>query len=967
MSGAITTSSGQRVIITRSKSRTSALGRNGAASASIARDAPLDELLARLDSVHQTGDCQWEAVCPAHEDNRASLSISSGEDGRILLHCHAGCDPKDVVRGVNMEMKDLFPSSSGQRKGKKGRSWPQYNKDEVKRAMHGRWLNYFQELGLGAEFLSGKEGPCPWCPGGGDTRFRVLNAEEGVLFCSHCFHEASGDGIAALAKILGKDQVKDFPELLHLVAEFAGVSPIGNENSGSQASAEGDASGERAAMVAAMSPEAFLAAVCDAKKMPVKSALAYGAVVKNWGGLSNGGERVVEFPVYNEKGEHEAANRFGQSHLAGDELLHKGRFAKGAKHGLFLPHGEDSTVHLPRPGEMWVVVEGVKDAAALHGLGYNAVGLPTSAMNERFAGLFAGVEVVLVPDLDQAGQQGAEKTAKVLERVAASVKCARLPGELRDSGGDDVRDVLAKAGGETLVRLAIQEGKSLGGDAPPVEPIEVISSAEFFAADYKREFIVDGILTAGEPCVIGGQSKTLKTTLAVDLALAIGTGTLFLGRFEVKSRRRVVVLSGESGDYTLQETAKRIAKSRSIADVEKAEVYWGFDLPCLGSDEGIGQLMATIEMVEAELLIVDPAYLSLMGDATRGLNAGNIFDIGPLLLNLSRECKNRSLTLILLHHCRKNSPNEKFSPPELAELSMAGFGEFARQWILLGRREAYLCDGKHRLWFVVGGSAGHGGQWALDVDEGEFEAGSHRKYEVTLRTAVEELETKKSDKEAKAEAKKAAVKEERQRKVVDVMKTFPEGETQTQISKESGVSPTNLGPILHALLSADIAERCVVRKQNQEHDGWRLKPTHQSAGDSEPPNGQPRQPGQINNLSDRPADAGESDRGAGQTGDYINSPLLSALPPDSPVTDDPERQTIPDGQVGVSGSEAPSAVVDSSACAHKFIDKPSPGRPGWIRTECKLCGKWQGDRPSTATGKDSTANGRPRKEGAKTA
>ena len=37
------------------------------------------------------------ARCPAHEDRKPSLSISSGRDGKVLVHCHAGCDQRDVI------------------------------------------------------------------------------------------------------------------------------------------------------------------------------------------------------------------------------------------------------------------------------------------------------------------------------------------------------------------------------------------------------------------------------------------------------------------------------------------------------------------------------------------------------------------------------------------------------------------------------------------------------------------------------------------------------------------------------------------------------------------------------------------------------------------------------------------------------------------------------------------------------
>lgn len=49
------------------------------------------------------------ALCPAHEDHRPSLSIGEAQDGRILLHCWAGCETRDVVAAVGLSLSDLFP------------------------------------------------------------------------------------------------------------------------------------------------------------------------------------------------------------------------------------------------------------------------------------------------------------------------------------------------------------------------------------------------------------------------------------------------------------------------------------------------------------------------------------------------------------------------------------------------------------------------------------------------------------------------------------------------------------------------------------------------------------------------------------------------------------------------------------------------------------------------------------------
>ena len=53
------------------------------------------EDIARVLNGRRTG-AQWVCQCPSHEDRRASLAVRDG-DGRVVLFCHAGCDPLDVI------------------------------------------------------------------------------------------------------------------------------------------------------------------------------------------------------------------------------------------------------------------------------------------------------------------------------------------------------------------------------------------------------------------------------------------------------------------------------------------------------------------------------------------------------------------------------------------------------------------------------------------------------------------------------------------------------------------------------------------------------------------------------------------------------------------------------------------------------------------------------------------------------
>lgn len=54
------------------------------------------ETLARALGGRRTGS-HWMAPCPTHEDRDPSLSIKDANDGKVLVHCHAGCDQSVVI------------------------------------------------------------------------------------------------------------------------------------------------------------------------------------------------------------------------------------------------------------------------------------------------------------------------------------------------------------------------------------------------------------------------------------------------------------------------------------------------------------------------------------------------------------------------------------------------------------------------------------------------------------------------------------------------------------------------------------------------------------------------------------------------------------------------------------------------------------------------------------------------------
>ena len=74
----------------------------------MATETKVDRMLVRLRKVSRIRG-GWKALCPAHDDREPSLSIKEGDDGRVLLYCHAGCPTESVLRTLDMTFRDLFP------------------------------------------------------------------------------------------------------------------------------------------------------------------------------------------------------------------------------------------------------------------------------------------------------------------------------------------------------------------------------------------------------------------------------------------------------------------------------------------------------------------------------------------------------------------------------------------------------------------------------------------------------------------------------------------------------------------------------------------------------------------------------------------------------------------------------------------------------------------------------------------
>lgn len=348
-----------------------------------------------------------------------------------------------------------------------------------------------------------------------------------------------------------------------------------------------------------------------------------------------------------------------------------------------------------------------------------------------------------------------------------------------------------------------------------------ITAAELDDADYKLEYLIEDTLTVGQPAIIAGGKKCLKTNVIIDAALSLATGSPFLGQLAVNRRARTCLMSGESGMATIQETARRICRAKGLQLRDVDGLIFSPDLPRVDDIRHQVALEAFLTGDGIEALFLDPAYLCLPAD-----DNGNLFKMGMLLRNITEVCQQVGVTMFLVHHTKKNIA-DPFAPPELESIAWSGFQEFARQWWLIGRRKVYEPGtGHHELWLNVGGSAGHSALWALNIDEGNRHDTGGRRWDVAMasasdarkQAAEDQQATRNQNREQRHSAKVEAAKE----RIADALRTVPyHSDTLANIKARCGTKGAAFDDAFAYLLRTSKLVECEVERTNkQKYPGY---------------------------------------------------------------------------------------------------------------------------------------------------
>lgn len=350
-------------------------------------------------------------------------------------------------------------------------------------------------------------------------------------------------------------------------------------------------------------------------------------------------------------------------------------------------------------------------------------------------------------------------------------------------GEEDCRrkwETFKRENGRLLTLGYLEKLAHLDGYSETQFRAQFVTAADLAHKKIERDYLIDDFLVANEPMIVGGASKTLKTSVTLDLAISLASGKPFLNHFEVKQPHRLAFISGESGESTLQENLIAICRAKGISPGSLHDLLMGFKLPKLDDTNQVEDLISELEQADVKIVVVDPLYRSLRV----GESASNVYSMGEKLELIAERIHRRGITTLLCHHFRKQGRSHEHAP-ELEDLSQSGVAEFGRQFLLLKRRTEYKWDGKHDLWFHWGGSAGHQGMKMLSADTGTRSTG------IIWQARLESEDAWKANRKEQDALQKEMEKEDREREKREKAEEA-KGEIFAIVEKHPGLSTNEI-------------------------------------------------------------------------------------------------------------------------------------------------------------------------------
>ena len=182
-------------------------------------------------------------------------------------------------------------------------------------------------------------------------------------------------------------------------------------------------------------------------------------------------------------------------------------------------------------------------------------------------------------------------------------------------------------------------------------------------------WLVEGLWGEQAVGILGGQPKCCKSFMALDMAVSVASGAPCLRRFDVGRSGPVLLFPAEDA---LDVVRRRLVGICSAAGVNfQSLAVYVITAPRLLLDvpQDRGRLRQTIDAIKPVLLILDP--LIRMHSADENVSK----DVAPILGYLRELQREFAMAVMLVHHARKRSGQERPGQMLRGSSDLHGWGD----------------------------------------------------------------------------------------------------------------------------------------------------------------------------------------------------------------------------------------------------------------------------------------------------
>ena len=185
---------------------------------------------------------------------------------------------------------------------------------------------------------------------------------------------------------------------------------------------------------------------------------------------------------------------------------------------------------------------------------------------------------------------------------------------------------------------------------PSTSSLPVVRIGQIPSQATPQRWLVEQLWGDSSVGLIGGAPKCSKTWLGLDLALSVATGTPCLGKYAVPQPGAVLIYLAEDALPTVRQRVEGMARQRGL-ELPQVDIYVITAASLrLDRPQHRGQLLQTARQLRPRLLLLDPLV------RLHGIDENSASEVAELLAFIRSLQRQLDLSVILVHHTRKNAP-----------------------------------------------------------------------------------------------------------------------------------------------------------------------------------------------------------------------------------------------------------------------------------------------------------------------